>query len=241
MTPHLGVKKMNTDVKKNVKKKRFRRSLTRREIRKIDEELSKTRESSVLFRDRTVRPTYKICLIGDPAVGKSTLRQRFMGETPTKDYIMTVGADFAVKHLRIEEKQVILQIWDLAGQQVFNQILPSYYAGAKGALAVFDLTRPDTLRTIPSWVRGFWKSTSTAVPVILIGNKIDLKDKITVNKDQVKEIENTLKEMASSEIFQPKTIYTSALHGQNVDLAFEVLVKTIIIYIEKKISGNNEN
>ncbi len=221
---------------KDTGKKRFRRSLTRRELDKIDKEMNTARKSSVLFRDRSVRPTYKICLIGDPAVGKSTLRQRFMGETPSKNYIMTVGADFAVKHVNMEGRQVILQIWDLAGQQVFNQILPSYYTGAKGALAVFDMTRPDTLQSIPSWVQGFWKHADPISPVIIIGNKIDLKNQITVTRDQVKLVEKQLKNVAAtSNIFQPKTIYTSALKGENVDLAFEALTKTIIITIEKRL------
>ncbi len=181
-----------------------------------------------------------MCLIGDPAVGKSTLRQRFMGETPSKEYIMTVGADFAVKHMEIENKKVILQIWDLAGQQMFNQILPSYYAGAKGALAVFDMTRPDTLSSIPLWVENFWKHADDPSPVVLIGNKIDLKDQIRVTRDKIRDVERQLKEIVGTTLLAPRTIYTSALHGENVELVFEALTKTIMIAIEKRRQENEK-
>ena len=82
----------------------------------------------------------KLVLAGDGAVGKTTLRRRYLGEGFQSSYMMTIGADFAVKRVDIGGRQITFQIWDLAGQQSFKLVRGSFYSGAFAALLCFDLT-----------------------------------------------------------------------------------------------------
>ena len=81
------------------------------------------------------RRIFKICLLGEGAVGKTALRQRYLGEGFKQSYAMTIGADFAVKRVTIDNQEFISQIWDLAGQVRFSSVREVYYRGAAGALA----------------------------------------------------------------------------------------------------------
>ncbi|MFV2014680.1 MAG: Rab family GTPase, partial [Candidatus Heimdallarchaeota archaeon] len=86
-------------------------------------------------------------LLGDAAVGKTSLRKKFMGEGFKKSYGMTIGADFAVYKMA----GYTLHIWDLAGQIRFSRILKAYYVGTVGSLIVFDVTNKESFHNLPSW------------------------------------------------------------------------------------------
>ena len=90
----------------------------------------------------------KVCLLGDGAVGKTALRERYLGKEFTSSYLMTIGADFAVQKTLVKDKEVKFQIWDLAGQERFNSVRSLYYSGSHGALFVFDVTRPESYQNI---------------------------------------------------------------------------------------------
>ena len=98
----------------------------------------------------------KVCLLGDGAVGKTALRKRYLGKQFSSGYVMTIGADFAVKKTEINTndgtKSVKFQIWDLAGQPRFNSVRELYYKGSHGGLLVFDITRRDSFSNLNSWV-----------------------------------------------------------------------------------------
>ena len=100
----------------------------------------------------------KIALIGDGAVGKTALRERFMGKEFTGDYVMTIGADFCIKTIDVSGKTFKFQIWDLAGQPRFDAVRDLYYSGCLGALVIFDLTRPDSYVHLTNWVQELWKN-----------------------------------------------------------------------------------
>ncbi len=172
----------------------------------------------------------KICLLGDGAVGKTSIAHRYLNKDFSSNYTPTIGADFFSKHINvsIDESfvELHLQIWDLAGQPSFNQVRSRYYRGAVGALLILDLTRPRTLESIYSWSEEFLKKCSSSNPSILIlGNKVDLENNIQVTRQSVNDY---IKEKLRISDFQFKYFETSAKTGENIDQAFEVMGHSIL-------------
>ena len=127
----------------------------------------------------------KMCLLGDGNVGKTALRNRYMGKGFGSDYLPTLGADFASIEVNIPfptgEKSIRWQIWDLAGQPAINQIRNFYYKHSKAALLVFDLTTPSSLKNLETWMEEITKHVGTPlVHINIIGNKKDLRNEDSV-------------------------------------------------------------
>jgi len=184
--------------------------------------------------ETNVKRTFKIVLIGDGAVGKTSLRKNYMGESFEEEYLMTIGADFAVKYIPYEDYTVGLQIWDLAGQPRFSDVRKSYYAGAYGAIVVFDITRPVTFQNTDFWINELIKNNNNLlVPMILIGNKVDLRGatpkEVQVSKITAAAYAETLSEWGG---FKVPYIETSAKTGQNVQRAFDHLIDVILSRLE---------
>ncbi|MHA2367423.1 MAG: GTP-binding protein [Candidatus Hodarchaeales archaeon] len=178
----------------------------------------------------------KICLLGDGAVGKTALRERYLGKGFSSNYIMTIGADFAVKPVTIESRPAKFQIWDLAGQPRFSSVRALYYRGSMGALLIFDVTRPDSFVNAQSWVNELWKSNGKGpVPIVLLGNKSDLRGRGAdeISNDQAIAYADKVSEETRAAGFEVSYMETSAKSGQNVDQAFEMLGKSILEYVRK--------
>ncbi|MHA1707549.1 MAG: GTP-binding protein [Candidatus Heimdallarchaeaceae archaeon] len=179
------------------------------------------------------RKIFKITLLGDGAVGKTSLRKTYLGEGFKDGYSMTIGADFAVKRLRIDDQDFVAQIWDLAGQQRFSAVREVYYRGTSGCLLVFDISRRSSFENIPSWIAELLKNNSNrVVPIVLIGNKSDLRStaKDPVMREQAEEYAHSLTSWSG---FTVPYIETSAKTGENVDEAFKTLLKNIVLFYEK--------
>ena len=180
-------------------------------------------------RYKPKRNVYKLTLLGDGGVGKTSLRHRYLGEGFKQNYMATIGADFAVKRLD-EEGHNIVQIWDLAGQPRFSIVREGYYIGTKGAILVYDISRPETFYSIPNWIAELFDNVNTTdpIPMALVGNKADLRknrgDYITV--EQGEDYAKELGEWAELEI---PHVETSALTGLNVDKMFKTIVRNIDI------------
>lgn len=186
------------------------------------------------------RKIFKISLLGDGAVGKTSLRKTYLGEGFKEGYSMTLGADFAVKRLRIGDQDFVAQIWDLAGQQRFSAVREVYYRGTSGCLLVFDISRRNSFENIPSWIAELLKNNGNrVVPLILIGNKADLRDvaKSPVLRDEAEEYARSLSSWSG---FSVPYIETSAKTGENVDEAFKTLLKNIVLFFEKLYMEKNE-
>ncbi|MFX1513428.1 MAG: GTP-binding protein [Promethearchaeota archaeon] len=174
----------------------------------------------------------KTLLIGDGAVGKTTLRRRYMGERLDSNYIMTIGADFSVKRENIEGfgSEITYQIWDVAGQPRFGQIRSGFYKGARGALLVFDLTRPDTFNNAGRWLNELQGALKQVIPFLLIGNKLDIRNQAptSITTEQGKRYAEKLSQITDRFGFEVEYYETSALTGENVNTAFLGLGKKIL-------------
>ncbi|GAG85447.1 unnamed protein product, partial [marine sediment metagenome] len=108
---------------------------------------------------------FKVVLAGDGAVGKTSIRERFMGKGFSSDYLKTIGADFASKKVDVEDNQISFQIWDLAGQESYQAVRGTFYKGAIAALMVFDVQDSATLTNTKNWVEEAIKGSNNGILV----------------------------------------------------------------------------
>ena len=130
--------------------------------------------SSMEFAEGFFRSNYKIIILGDGGVGKTALIQNLLGEKFTKSYLLTIGCDISTYKYDHDGQILSLQLWDLAGQQRFNVVRNLYYGGARAAIFVFDLTRPESFLNLEKWKDELFFHVGRKVPIILLGNKSDL-------------------------------------------------------------------
>jgi len=145
---------------------------------------------------------------------------------------MTMGADFTLKTSIIDGKEYKIQIWDLSGQDSFREMRTEYYRGASGLFAVFDLANKQTFNDIRKWILEFQKSAQPRLyPLILIGNKVDLRTKepnIVSPKEGKELVRGLATEFPSLISKDSQYMETSAMTGENVDQAFEVIFRLLV-------------
>jgi small GTP-binding protein len=180
----------------------------------------------------------KICLLGDSAVGKTSLIRKFVVGKYDDKYLSTLGTKVSKKTITFEANKIKLtmMIWDLTGQTEFHHIHASAFKNAEGALVVGDITRRETIENLENWISALY-NTNGEVPILILGNKFDLLGVAEINEEQ-------LKSRASKLGF--RCMLTSAKTGENVESAFETIgmmimgivktptVKVDIDSIEKK-------
>ncbi len=171
----------------------------------------------------------KISLLGDGAVGKTSLRERFMGRGFRSEHMMTIGADFASYEKQISGYKTTFQIWDMAGQESFQSIRARFFRGSMGALCVFDVTRPESFINITNWINELWRNNGRGViPITLLGNKSDLRNQHCVSTAQAEDYAQQLSDKTMKYGFEVQYLDTSAKEGLNVEEAFDTLGLTII-------------
>ena len=134
---------------------------------------------------------FKVLLLGNSNVGKSSLFLRFVDDIWNDTFVPTIGVDFKIKTLEIDAKKIKMQIWDTAGQERFKNIIASYYRGANGILLIYDVTDKDSFKNLSNWWIEIEKNASKNVLRLLIGNKSDLEDKRVITYNQGKEFADT--------------------------------------------------
>ena len=169
---------------------------------------------------------FKIILIGNSGVGKSSILQRYIQKVFQESFASTIGVDFFMKSINIGDKSIKLQLWDTAGTEKFRSITTGYYRGADAAFVVFDLSSKSSFKNLNEWIESYYKYSNPDVEknVILIGNKSDLIDKREVSKE---EIEKFIKDN-NINYFE-----TSAKDGKNIDECFT--------FIAEKLMNQNTN
>lgn len=164
---------------------------------------------------------FKIVIIGDAAVGKTSLINRFVEGSFQEDYKPTLGANIVRKDVNLDNARVRLIMWDLAGQEKYRVVRSMYFQGCQGALLVYDVTRYNTLESINNkWLKDYKKHVKKKGAFILIGNKTDLQDQIAVPTEKGKELATKIK---ASDFIE-----TSARLGENIEEAFSLLVNQIL-------------
>ncbi len=164
----------------------------------------------------------KICLLGDGAVGKTTLIKKFVFDKFDDKYIMTFGTKVTKKNVCLScggtDFDLTMMIWDILGQRVHDSLHATYYQGAAGALLVCDVTRRQTLDGLDEWARVF-RGVCPETPIIFLGNKSDLTDQAQVS-------ESDLAALAAK--YGTVHYMTSAKTGAHVEESFLRLGTTIV-------------
>ncbi|KAI9475281.1 Vacuolar protein sorting-associated protein 21 [Coemansia sp. RSA 1821] len=116
----------------------------------------------------------KVVLLGEAAVGKSSLVLRFVNDDFVENKEPTIGAAFMTQKVRLDDSVLKLDIWDTAGQERFHSLAPMYYRNAQAALVVYDITRASSLDRAKSWIKELERQANPNIVVALVGNKLDL-------------------------------------------------------------------
>jgi small GTP-binding protein len=166
----------------------------------------------------------KVCLVGDSAVGKTSLIRKFVYDEFSDKYITTLGTKITKKEMIIhnpngdEDIAVDMAIWDIMGQHGFRALLQeAYFFGVDGIIAVCDLTRPRTLDGVEDWLDRTHEVAGD-VPIVTVGNKNDLGDEKVVSEEDVKRV---------AKKYSGEYTLSSALTGENVEKMFENLTNEI--------------
>ena len=176
---------------------------------------------------------FKILLLGDSGVGKSSLLLRYTKNEFISDMRSTIGVEFALKYITIDNYQLKIQIWDTAGMERYRSITNAYYKGAKGVIVLYDICRKKSFENVDKWIDDFKSKADDDAVIILIGNKSDLDDKREVSKEEG-ESKAQMNKFAFME--------TSAKDNNNVQKAFETLFGEIVkIYKNKNNIDLNDN
>ena len=160
----------------------------------------------------------KILLVGDSSVGKTTLLLKYTEDKFSDSHITTIGVEYKDKEITINNRKVNLQIWDTSGQERYQSITKNFYRNADGILFVFDVTNEETFHHIKNWLITS-EDIDKDFKKMIVGNKIDLEDKIVINKEKMEKF---------GEKKNMKCFLTSAKDGTNVDVIFKEIDSAFI-------------
>jgi small GTP-binding protein len=164
---------------------------------------------------------FKVVVAGSKNAGKTSLIRRYaMGKFDT-DLKSTIGVDFETKKVNVNDTDVLLNIWDFAGEKKFRILFPAYVSGASGALLLYDITREESLNDLHDWMDVILGVPNPPKTLLLIEAKIDLEDQRQVSKAEAMEFFEEYD-------FQGELLETSAKTGENVEQAFMMLGEEII-------------
>lgn len=172
---------------------------------------------SFLYMSQPNIPFYKIIIIGDTCVGKTSIINKYVDDTFTDHIPQTIGVEYKTKNIIIDSSEYKLQIYDTAGQEIFKSITSSYYRIADGVIVAFDLTNETSFNNVPQWIKDFIEAYEQK-PMIIVGNKYDESEKRKVDQE-------TAQKFATSQ----KIAYyeTSAKTGQFIEDSFTKLAELI--------------
>jgi Ras-related protein Rab-1A len=175
---------------------------------------------------------FKILLIGDSGVGKTAMLSKFVDEEFIHNHISTIGVDFKIKTIDLDNNIIKLQIWDTVGQERFRTITSSYYRGTHGVFIIFDLTDLDSYNNIAKWLDEIYQNC-IGVQIFIIGTKADLHDKRVVTQNMIDLIKQKF-----------NYIEISALTGKNIsqafyELSYQIKNSTIGNFTKNKLNNIN--
>ena len=160
---------------------------------------------------------FKLCLFGPGNVGKTSLLIRYIKDFFNTDLKKTIGSNFLIKDVVIDEINVRLLLWDIGGQDIFKKLRTIYFKGSNAAFGVFDVTDPQSLLKLPGWVSSIKKTVKKNIPMIIVGNKIDLERQ--VGRQEAEDLAKRL---------NCDYLETSAKTGEKVEIAFEKIARACL-------------
>lgn len=166
---------------------------------------------------RGKRVTKKICMLGDFAVGKTSLIRRYVLDEFDDRYITTLGTKISKKDMNVMDCSLTFQIWDIIGNVKYNKLQAQYYRGSDGAFIIFDITRKDTFDNVKRWAEMFQKVSPNS-KLVLIANKIDLEPTYDFQG---------MMDVVGGEL-DASLFTTSAKNGEHVEGAFKTLAERIL-------------
>ena len=162
--------------------------------------------------------TWKVMMLGDASVGKTSLTIRYISGFFMQDLKLTIGVDFYSKNIVYKEYKVKLQIWDFGGESRFRFLLPQYCRGANAAFFLYDITNSLTLEHLPEWIN-LIREYSGDIPIMLVGSKLDLEEFRAVSREEGI--------LAAKKYNLASFVELSSKTGQNVEKAFEVMAEIL--------------
>ncbi|XP_046840293.1 ras-related protein Rab-23-like [Xenia sp. Carnegie-2017] len=184
------------------------------------------------MREEDVETAIKVVVVGNGAVGKSSMIQRFCKGIFTKDYKKTIGVDFLERQMSIDSEDVRLMLWDTAGQEEFDAITKAYYRGAQACVLCFSTVDRDSYEAIEQWI-GKVSDECGTIPCVLVQNKIDLIDEAVVQPEEAESLAKKLR---------VKFYRTSVKEDLNVTEVFQYLAKAYLENLQNaKLAEEQEN
>ena len=166
---------------------------------------------------------YKVMILGDSGVGKTSILEQYVNQIFTGKYKVTIGSDFLTKDLTIDEEKIKLQIWDTAGQEKYRSLSLAYYRGADACVFVYDITDKTSFGNLDSWMETFFAQTAEGqtanFPIVIVGNKLD-KEGRTVTIEAAKRWARGHNDVAVIEV--------SAKTGEGIESAFLEIGKLLV-------------
>ena len=156
-------------------------------------------------------------MFGPGNVGKTSLLLRYIKDFFNTDLKKTIGSSFLIKDVVIDETDVRLLLWDIGGQDIFKKLRTIYFKGSNAAFGVFDVTDPQSLLKLPGWVSSIKKTVKKNIPMIIVGNKIDLERQ--VGRQEAEDLAKRL---------NCDYLETSAKTGEKVEIAFEKIARACL-------------
>ena len=166
--------------------------------------------------------TCQLLIIGDSSVGKTSLITRYANGTFKEEYLATVGLDYFTKVEEINNQTIQVKLWDTAGQERFKSLTQNYFRNAQGVLLTFDVTNTESFDNLKDWINSIKKNmegNNVFIPLIIIGNKIDMEDSREIQKEDAQKFATENKY---------KYFETSAKTGEGVDDAIRDLVNQVL-------------
>ncbi|CAL9735490.1 vacuolar protein sorting-associated protein 21 [Monosporozyma servazzii] len=176
----------------------------------------------------------KLVLLGEAAVGKSSIVLRFVSNDFAENKEPTIGAAFLTQRVNIDDHTVKFEIWDTAGQERFASLAPMYYRNAQAALVVYDVTKPQSFIKARHWVKELHEQASKDIVIALIGNKVDILDDDPNERKVAKEEAEKLAEEEDLLFFE-----TSAKTALNINEVFLKIGENIPL--KNAADGNGDN
>ena len=168
--------------------------------------------------------TFKIIIIGNSGVGKTSITTSAVKNVFINDYKSTIGMEIFSLYLKVNDKPIKLQIWDTCGQEIYRSLIKNFYRNSSLAIIVYSIDQKNSFKDINLWIKEIRLNSSPDIKIVLIGNKSDL------DKDRQVSYEEGKKYLDDDEVL--KFFETSAKTGENIKKLFEEI--SIILYKDYK-------